>query len=617
MSSQTDLDETLVERASLDFALARMPVIAGLPEETFAALAASVDWLSLPGGGVLFESGEDSDSLYFLVSGTLAVYAPPGSDRRRFVGSIQAGDIVGEMGLISGRARSATVVALRDSQLARLDRQGFQEVMQRCPQAMLRLAQLAVHRLERATSGERAPAQLPRSFALVPQDVEVDVGGFGIDFVAALERYGSAELVWGARGADHTSHWFHKIETANDFTVYVADHAATTWSKLCVRQADAVILLANAATPAGEFAAVTGARESRTLAKRSELVLLHNDGIQGGRAAQWCSRFADLPHHNIQNDADVRRLVRLLTGHACGLVLSGGGARGFAHIGMMRALREAGLEIDQIGGTSIGGIIAAGIACGWDDQELRERFYRSFVATNPLRDYTLPVVSLTSGRKVSGLLQREFGELDIESLPLPFFCVSSNLTTGRYSVHRRGRLAHWLRASVAIPGVLPPVMQSGEIYVDGGAMNNLPVDVMRESGRGPIIGCDVGNDNAFRASQDAADTASLWRMLIDRSERRRRPGLVRILWRAGMVNSAATTAHHRNQADFLLQPPLADIDLLNWKAFDQAVRAGYEYALAALDGPAGRALLERVHGEPTNCDRTDNGVGRIAPGSLG
>jgi predicted acylesterase/phospholipase RssA len=237
------------------------------------------------------------------------------------------------------------------------------------------------------------------------------------------------------------------------------------------------------------------------------------------------------------------RLARLLTGRGIGLTLSGGGARGLAHIGVVKALRQANIAIDAVGGTSLGAILGAGVAMEWTHDELVDRFRRAFVDTNPLNDYTLPLMSLVSGRKVTRLLRGEFGELQIEDLPLPFYCVSSNLTTGRLAVHRTGSLWRWLRASVAIPGVLPPIFHQGDVHVDGGAMNNLPVDVMREVGRGPIIGVDVGADRAFTADFDDVDVPGLWKAMAWFRSKKKRVNIFQILWRAGMVNSAAVPWH--------------------------------------------------------------------------
>jgi NTE family protein len=267
-------------------------------------------------------------------------------------------------------------------------------------------------------------------------------------------------------------------------------------------------------------------------------------------------------HHHILDRNDLGRLTRLVTRRGVGLVLSGGGARGFAHLGVIRALREARVPIDFVGGASIGSIVAAGVAMGWSDEEMRQRYRRSFVDTNPVNDYTFPRIALTRGRKVSRLLEREYGAMQIEDLRLPFFCMSANLTTGQAFEHRRGLLCGALRASVAIPGVMPPVIQGDAVLVDGAAINNLPVDVMRRHAPGLVIGSDVGVDRTSGV-----------------------PGhfnIFQILVYAGLVSSAAGESVQRRLADVLLKPPLVNVDLLDWQAFDRAIEAGYAYAREAL-----------------------------------
>jgi NTE family protein len=263
-----------------------------------------------------------------------------------------------------------------------------------------------------------------------------------------------------------------------------------------------------------------------------------------------------------------------------GLVLSGGGARGFAHLGVIRALREARVPIDFVGGSSIGSIIAAGVAVGWSDDEMRMRYRRSFVDTNPVNDYTFPFVALTRGRKVSRLLQREYGDVLIEDLRRPYFCVSANLTAGRVLEHRDGPLAEALRASVAIPGVMPPVYRGDEVLVDGAAINNLPVDIMQAHAPGLVIGSDVSAD----------------RFVLGRNGTRR-INIFQILMHSGMVNSVTSAAEQRRLADVLLKPPLANVDLLHWQAFDRAIEAGYLFARTALES------LPQVPRLPAAADR--------------
>lgn len=572
-------EESVIARSDIRLTLARLKFFEGLNLEILNAIAAELEWLSLPGGAPLYLAGEASDAMYLVLSGGLGTYAPQSSaSRRRFIGRISAGETVGEIGLISGSLRSDNVIALRDTELGRLSREAFDRVFRNYPDALMRMLQLIVIRLENNADAPRRQVHGPRTFTLVPQGIDVDVASFAIELVECLQKLGRTELVWSVRGADHTSHWFYRIESANDYVVYVADPSATPWSKLCVRQADTLLLLARAESQAGPFAAIEHTRNATAASQRSELVLQHTESILPGAATRWCAALPGLPHHHVRDAHDVARVARLLTGRAVGVVMSGGGARGFAHVGVVRALREAGVPIDMVGGTSIGAIIAAAVAAEWSLEDMKKRFHRTFVSSNPLGDYTLPVIALAAGRRVSERLRGEFGDADIADLPLPYYCVSANLTTGHSGVHRTGPVWKWTRASAAIPGVLPPVTDNGEVHVDGGTMNNLPVDVMREIGRGPVIGVDVGADNAFRANTEEMDIPPAWHVGTWARTWRRRPNILQVLMRSGMVNSAAATMARRGQTDLLLVPDLNAVDMLNWKAFDKAIDSGYRHA---------------------------------------
>jgi NTE family protein len=262
-------------------------------------------------------------------------------------------------------------------------------------------------------------------------------------------------------------------------------------------------------------------------------------------------------------------------------VLAGGGARGFAHIGIMKALQEAGVPFDHLGGTSMGAIIAAGVAAEWDLKELSERVRAAFVDANPLSDYTFPLIALVRGKRVSKLLQEAFHDVRIEELPRPFFCVSSDLTTGRIHEHRSGALWRALRASVALPGILPPVTHHGHLLVDGGVMNNLPVDVMRQRESGPIIASDVTGEIDLQVKDDKYGERPIWQLIWQRM--RGTPSIVSILMRSGTVGSEAQRRVVREQADFLFEPALPDIGLRDWKLFDRAVAEGYAHAQAMIE----------------------------------
>lgn len=556
----------------------RLPLFEGLDATLLNEITAGIEWFALPGGMVLFEAGDAPDALYLVVSGSLGAYTASAEGHRRLVGTIMAGETVGEMALISGKPRNATVTALRDTELGRLPRAAFEKLMLSHPQGLLRIAQLMAQRLDASQRQVRGRRAIPRTFAVVPNGAAANAATFAAQLATHLQHLGRTELVRSQRGAEHTSQWFHSIERANDFVVYVCDATATSWSKLCLRQADVVLLLAHAESLPIDWPILVANQNAGIALQRTELVLLHKEKIAPGATTRWLDLRPGMPHHHVRGTSDIARIARLLTGRGLGVVLSGGGARGFAHIGVLRALREAGVTIDSIGGTSIGAIIAAGFAMEWGDEELTSRVRRSFVETNPLNDYTLPLVSLVSGRKVTRLLKHEFSDICIEDIPLPFFCVSSNLSSGQLALHRRGELWRWLRASVAIPGVLPPLVYHGELFADGATINNLPVDVMRDAGLGRVIGVDVGGDRVFTTDSVDSDVPPFWRMLQWFRGRKHRVNILQILWRAGMINSAGNRTARQELSDLLLQPPLEQIDMLNWKAFELAIEIGYRHA---------------------------------------
>ncbi|MDC8014283.1 patatin-like phospholipase family protein [Tahibacter soli] len=553
-----------------------------LDEAELDRLEAALDWFVLPGGATLFDAGEASDALYVLRSGSLGAFrAPSGGGPQRLIGLIAAGESVGELGLIVDQPRSASVRALRDSELLRLSRTAFNELVQRQPTAMLEAARVAVERLLVRRTGD--PLSSPRTLAILPHDRGVDARAFAEALRAALSDYGSCRVLAAQDGCGRTSEWFSEVEATARFVLYVADDASGEWRDLCVRQADALVLVADATQPASGWDDCRNAEEA--LHRPRHLVLRHPRGdIVPGAGAAWLARAAGARLHHWRGAADVERIARLIAGRSLGLVLSGGGARGFAHIGVIKALREAGLRIDSVGGTSIGAIIAAGVAADWDDDEMFARYKRAFVDGKPLSDYTLPFVAMTGGRRVEKLLREAFGERCIEDLPLPFFAVSANLTSGDAVTHRSGLLWYWLRASSAIPGVLPPVFHQGQVFVDGAVINNLPTDVMREQAVGDVIAVDIGADDVLHAGVEESTTPHGWRLLVDKLRAPRRPGMLSILLRAGMVNSKAANADRRAKASLLLTPPVTGVDLLDWRAYERAIELGYQYALREIGG---------------------------------
>jgi NTE family protein len=572
-------DSTEINARESGSGVSLIPLLSMLDTCSLAALEAELEWVSIRGGQTLFRENEVADALYIVTAGCLAVTVRSGNGRNVLVARVPAGEIVGEMALLDGGLRSATVEAVRDTELLRLNKSSYKRLLEGHPSSMLPLISQLSMRLRKTT--HQSDGQVPtRTVALVPLGPDADHHCLARDLAAKLIDDSCRTVLLDSRSASSTAEWFDAAERASDLVLYCAEPTDSAWTQLCLRQSDKVLLIA---TSTSSVAAPTWLVDHLSERRRPvDLILLHDGGRSCRESAErWRERLhldliCQIRRHNGE---DVARVARLLRGTTIGLVLSSGGARGFAHLGVIRALREADIPIDLIGGCSMGSIIGAAVALEWDCTEIRERLGHAFVTSNPINDYTFPLFALTKGRKVARLFDQQFGCIRIEDLWRPFFCVSTNLSAGTLAVHRDGPLAEALRASVSIPGLLPPVMMAGEAHVDGGIVNWLPVDVMG-SQRGTVIAVDVASDPALEPLARYEGRPSFWQFL---KHGRKVPPIVDLLVRSGTVGSNAIGRAARNHADILFKPPLEKVELLDWQACDYAIEAGYRHAMEKLE----------------------------------
>lgn len=344
-----------------------------------AALANHVQWTEIAAGEVLMRQGLPGDAAYLSVSGRLRVYLEGDDGARRAVRELGRGELIGEISLVSGEPRSATVVAIRDSVLARLDRARFDELLARSPQASMAVMRTIIARLQ--TQHERRPVPLPVTVALLPASAGVDLPALAQRLAGELARHGRVRVVdaaaidqlLGEAGANPAGQDDRRIalaldavEAEHDFVLLVAEDSPSPWTRRCVHLGDELLLLADAAQPPAlhpveqALLAEGAGRESA-----QTLVLLHAAEHAVPRGARaWVARRPVAGHVNLRPELprDMARLARLLSRTAVGLVLAGGGARGFAHLGVWRALRARGVPIDCVAGTSIGAVMGALIA---------------------------------------------------------------------------------------------------------------------------------------------------------------------------------------------------------------------------------------------------------------
>lgn len=395
----------------------------------------------------------------------------------------------------------------------------------------------------------------------------------------------------GAPIAPETVDWLTAAEDTHRYVIHLADPGATPWSDVALRHADLVLLVADAdADPRRRPWEAELLDSARGPVAQQALVLRHRGHPErlSGTGRWLAERRVDFHLHLREaSAADFGRLVRIVDGTALGLVLGGGAARGFAHLGVFQALNEAGHAVDWVGGSSIGSVMGAAIALDVPPDEVIRRARAAFVDGKPFGDLTLPVVSLLRGRRMERLIGEYLGG-DIEDLPLPFFCLSSNLGSGRSRVHDRGSLPLALRASVSLPGIFPPAVVEGQLAIDGGILNNLPVDLMRGRPVGRVVAVDVTSRQGYEV--DYASVPSPWRLLASRylglGRRYRVPGFMSVMLKAAEVGTMAAAREAGGRADLLIRPDVGRFSLTNVRAYAAIVAAGVASgrdAAAALD----------------------------------
>lgn len=558
-------------------------------------------WFTLTGGERLFSAGDPSETLYVVRSGRLGVFRKEEGREAQFVGVVSDGQPVGEMSLLAGTPHTSTVVALRDSEVLALPRDAFFKAAQSHPEIMTELARLMILR---AREKARSAAD-PSVFGFIAVR-DRPIRPFVERVAAAILGLGFTVQIIDRSALNSAADWFSRVEETHDYVLYVAEKADEAWVSLCSRQVDRLFLVGDClARPERPPIALHPEAEGH---RPTDLILLRDPPRKVDCAPAWIAAIEPARwFHVSENDlADETRIARVITGTSVGLVLSGGGARAYAHLGAIRALRETGVPFDFLGGSSMGGVVAAGLALEWTQEELEARIRAAFVESSPLSDMAFPIIAMTRGRKVDALLQENYGEAEISNLPLPFFCVSADITNNNQRIHRIGLLRRALRASISLPGVLPPVIDGGAVLVDGAVLKSFPSETMRAQHLGPVVGVDVSRARGVDP-RVLENPKSWWRWILS-GEWRHGPPIISILMRSATISTAAELATARATTDLLILPRLDGVEIRNWKAFEPAVAAGETAAREALEDLNGPVTHLRARQAETEADAVSDAL---------
>ena len=524
----------------------------------------------LPAQDWLFRQGEAGDRVYLVVSGRLRVLAESG-DETRVLSVLGPGAVLGELAVLTRAPRSASVQALRDTELLEIDGERFEDLLQRDPELGAGIARALAEKIQRGESLE--PANAPTKVVTVAALPGVQADRFWEELRAGFSELGdTAALVEPDVDWDDAWSWGRKLEELERAHAYVllrADLDASTWSSFCRRQADRVVFVTEQQPPPDD------------VADGGDVVFLLPPTVED--VAAWRLGASARAHYIVPSENELpgaaRAVARRLTGRSLGLVLSGGGARAFAHIGVLEVLEAEGVVVDRFGGCSMGAFVGAMGALGWTPETMIEVSHRELAHRAPFSDYTFPRHALTRARRMASMLRRVLGETALEQLARPLYTVSADLYSSQMVVHRIGSVVEAVGASMAIPGLAPPVQRHAQLLVDGGVLNNLPVDIMVADEPGPVVGVDV------MRRLEVGDVVAGSQLLL--------PTILETLSRATVLGSVERAETNRALADLLITPDVQDISLRGFRSLTQAVDAGRRAAEDALAG-GGKEALEQA-----------------------
>ena len=570
-------------------------------------IQARLNWIHLSHSDVLARQGDEADSMYIVVNGRVQFTVEEEGGVRRNVGWAGRGESVGEFALLSGGIRSATISAVRQTDVVEITRELSDELTLEHPQFMRSIARMIVERQQRDLGVlSQVSMDDALSITLMPVAGDTNLQLFAEQLAAALDTYGKTlildatqfDKLYGRSGAsqverDDPSHsaivsWINEQERTYEYLLFLPDSDWSSWTRRCLGQSDRVLLVGRTGDDPkrGEF-------ETLALENypdiRFGLALWHSAEIEKPtNTAAWLAERQVAKHYHVR-DGDVAhfgRLARRLTGHAITLCLAGGGARGYVHLGVYKAFEELNIPIDMVCGTSFGALIGAKFAQQEPFEAIMEDV-RKYARNDDLFDRTLPLVALNSSANLDRFCEINYGDAQIEDLWLPFFAIATNLTQASVEIIEHGSLADTIRKSVAIPGVFAPVIADGDMIVDGGVMNNFPVDIAIEKSESKrVIGIHCAPKTSRRRSYDMTTNISGWRVLSKRlnpfAKNPRVPSIASTIMRSFDVNSLKLARTNERLCELLLQPQPTKFSVLDFERYPDIVKLGYDESIADL-----------------------------------
>jgi predicted acylesterase/phospholipase RssA/CRP-like cAMP-binding protein len=583
------------------FILLKQAVFKHLNDAELHSILKQSELRELEAGEVLFSNGEASNYVYIILYGRLGNYLSITPDLEQGpYGFFQRGSLIGEVGVILNSPRTMGVVAQRNTQLLQLPAEIFKKFYTEVIITNQKeLQELYFTQLDRSRKMfRRMRKEISYTFkTLIPLQRNLPIQ----EIIRGLENLNDNQQQFYILNAEDLKsissehgrihYYLEQLGTLYKNILIIMSEDTTDFIEYALDISDKVILIANgdeipANNPSFNQLISTQNKFPHTV---EDLILIQPNRSAPRYGQRWTALKPSLRIRYYFRDNDsLARLYRYFSGQQIGLVLSGAGYRGMAHIGILKALIDYKIPIDVIGGTSIGAIIGASFAAAADMDQfdlLMQQLEKSIRRLFSWKELGIPILSIFTGR--SRQILDELLPVDqIENTAIPFFCISCDLSHMKEIHHSQGHLATALRASSAIPGLLPPVIANGHLLVDGGVVNNLPVDVMRShvDYSGAIIGTDLSGIGRIMDYMPIHTSGRLQTIRKLFWKKKNDINIGDILLESLLFSQHTKEKENIKLATACIQPHLATSALLPAKQVKQAqlIKAGYDATVTVI-----------------------------------
>lgn len=592
---------------SLTEFLSQINLFSEIPHNVLAKISSQFKVVNIGGGETLIYQYDSGECMYLVVNGRLRIFREDKDSKVTELGEVGRGGFVGEIALLLNEPRVASVIAVRDSTLLKLSRNAFNELLQEFPLIMLSIIRNCVRNL--ISDGVDKHVEMSRNIVMIPATKSPMAKDFIVKFCNELNKFsptlhltskkidellgeGTSSVPFEGERNPEILEKIYRFEKEYKYIVYETDSQTSAWTLRCLRQADRIIYLTTLkdGLTSNDIAKKCFKKTQFSLAKLDLVMLYETHKVNPKKTIDLLSALNPATYHHLIADStpDIQKLVRFISGNSFGLVLSGGGARGLGHLGVIKALEENEISVDFIAGTSMGAYIAAICSKGYTYSAFSEMvsdLYKNYMRH---RDYTLPFTSLLKGGYVYKMFIETFGEdTKIEDLWRNFFCVSTNISNGQLFIHETGNLRDAVSASVAIPGIYPPfITEAGQVLVDGGLLNNLPVDIMRSKiNGGKVIAVNIMSDGSKSKYPPSDKCHSGWNLGFNyfvNGKKMVYPSILELLMSGMTITSSAHRTEMTKIADFTISLDMRNHSPLAFHSYRELIDQGYAQAVEQL-----------------------------------